>query len=128
VTSPCCFRWGQGENDSLVSFSAGLTVTSLTEGGISLGSRAAWQKFDLEPGETREFAVTVRADQALNAAPLHITELYRGGRVFEQIDGVFLRSAVGKRNMSSSPASSDKRPPLTRLRRLSSMAAAGVFP
>jgi hypothetical protein len=83
----------QGYNDLLVSFSDGLDVVSVSDGGVDLGQRAAWQKFQLEANETREFAVTVRANEQLTAAPLHITELYCGGRVLERIDGVFITPA-----------------------------------
>jgi hypothetical protein len=83
----------QGYNDLLVSFSDGLDVVSVSDNGVDLGQRAAWQKFQLEANETREFAVTVRAAEQLTAAPLHISELYCGGRVLERIDGVFITPA-----------------------------------
>lgn len=84
----------QGYNDLLISLSDGLSVVKTSDGMLNLGRRAALQKFSLAPNETRSVSIDVQADAALTAAPLHITELYCGGRVIGRIDGVFLTPAI----------------------------------
>ncbi len=79
--------------DLLVSLSDGLTVRDGSTGLVDLGQRAAWQQLTLAPGETRRWTLTVSAADALPTAPLHITELYRSGRVAGRIDGVFVAPA-----------------------------------
>jgi hypothetical protein len=83
----------QGYHDLVVSLSDGLRVTSISD-GINLGQRAALEGFILQPNETRTVQVQVTAAEQLPAAPLHITELYCGGRVVERIDGVFIPTAA----------------------------------
>jgi hypothetical protein len=80
----------QGYNDLLISLSDGLSVVGTSPEMVNLGQRAALQRFSLDPNETRTVSIEVQAAEALTAAPVHITELFCGGRVQQRIDGVFL--------------------------------------
>jgi hypothetical protein len=91
-------------SDLLVSFSDGLSVTGGSDGLVNLGQRAAWQGFALAPGETRRWTVTVSAAESLSVAPLHITELFNGGRAVARIDGVFITPAPTAAPVAAAPA------------------------
>jgi hypothetical protein len=70
--------------DLLLSLADGLSVVG------SGAQRFAVQNLSLSGGETRRWTIEVSWDQLITATPLHVTELYRGGRVVSRIDGVFL--------------------------------------
>jgi hypothetical protein len=83
----------QGYHDVVLSLSDGLSVTAVSDGMRNLGQRAALEQLILQPNETRSMAVTVTAAENLPTAPLHVAELYCGGRVVSRTDGVFVTPA-----------------------------------
>jgi hypothetical protein len=84
----------QGYHDVVLSLSDGLSVTAVSDGMRNLGRRAALERLVLQPNETRSMAVTVSAADSLPTAPIHVAELYCGGRVVSRIDGVFVPVAA----------------------------------
>jgi hypothetical protein len=92
--------------DLLISFSDGLWVVaggSVPESLVAIGQQFVVPGFDLDPGETRSWFVTVAAEDPLRAAPEHITEHYVGGRVQQRIDGIFLLAEGTARHPQSLP-------------------------
>jgi hypothetical protein len=70
--------------DLLMSFSDGLKVVGTD------GQRFSLRNLSLAGGETKRWTVEVIWDELITPNPVHITELYRGGRVTARIDGIFI--------------------------------------
>jgi hypothetical protein len=81
-------------SDLLLSVNDQLRVIDGSRELTFLGSRAAVQGLSLNPDETRTYFFIVQAGDVVPAGPVHISELYNGGRVVQRIDGVFLTPAA----------------------------------